>query len=248
VDVAHVKRFAFFNYGEPLLHPELAAIVAVLPRQRWTTDRVEISTNAQNINWSVLEETIKQRVITHFAISCDGNGTPEDYERLRPPAKWAKLVECFQKISEIRDRHHPELQILTRTIIQTRSDRLRWEETLRPFGIIPEFRGWMNLVEASTKPNGDNSPIGRGICHWMSDRPSLYATATGEVVPCCLHPRAGVLGNLLKQKHSDIRKGELRKEFRHQLQHNRSAMEICGRCEAGPNGMASAVLAPDVLA
>jgi hypothetical protein len=172
VNVSHVKRFAFFNYGDPLLHPELPALVAVLPRQRWTTEVVEISTNAQNINWGLWEETIKLKVNTHFAISCDGDGTPEDYERLRPPAKWTKLMECFEKLSRLRDRLHPELKIFTRTLIRTRSDRLRWEETLRPFRITPEFRGGMNLAEASTLPHGEQLNVGCGVCYWMSNIPT----------------------------------------------------------------------------
>ena len=246
VNVNHVKRFAFFNFGEPLLHRDLASLVAVIPQQRWTTDIVEISTNAQKIDWARLEEAIKLKVITHFAISCDGDGTPGDFERLRPPAKWTKLVECFEKISELRDRVHPELKVFTRTIIRTRSDRLRWEATLKPFGIEPEFRGWMNLPEASTTPKTEQSSTNCGICHWMSDAYNLYVTAAGDVVPCCLHPRAGILGSLLKDKYTTIRRGDARRDFRYQLKHNRSAMKICSRCEAGPNGVPGFELSPEI--
>ena len=69
-----------FNFGEPLLHHDLAGILACIPKQRWKTRFVEISTNAQFVDWPSFEEALRQRVLTQIAVSCDGDGTPAEYE------------------------------------------------------------------------------------------------------------------------------------------------------------------------
>ena len=247
IDVTHVRRFALFNYGEPLLHNELPALLQRVTDQAWTAEKIEISTNAQRVDWKMLEEAIKLRILTHFAISCDGDGTPADYEKLRPPAKWAKLIEFFERISGLRDQHHPELQVFTRSIVTSREARLRWEETLAPFGITPEFRGWMALPEAKENHTGRTFTPGEGICCFQQGNRQLYVDASGEVVPCCAHPQASVLGNLHYQTFSQISQGEIRRKFLEQMRTGRSAMSVCGSCEISAQSVPGIELPSNVL-
>jgi radical SAM protein with 4Fe4S-binding SPASM domain len=233
IDVEHIHRLALFNYGEPLLHDKLPAILKRISEQSWSVDRVEISTNAQNIDWTMLEEAVKMRILTHFAISCDGDGSPADYEKLRPPAKWSKLIECFKRLSELRDLHHQDLQIFTRSIVTTKEGCIRWENTLSPFGITPEFRRWLALPDA--KENNTNRAFapGKGVCVFQQGNSQLYVAASGDVVPCCAHPNAGILGNLHQHKFSEISRSNARRDFLQQLRVNRKNMTVCGHCEFG---------------
>jgi wyosine [tRNA(Phe)-imidazoG37] synthetase (radical SAM superfamily) len=131
------------TYGEPLLHKQLASIVAEIPKQRWKASCVEISTNAQWVDWHELEEAIKQEVLTRLVVSCDGDGSPEQYEALRPPSKWEKLIEFLDRAAYLRDRWAPAMQLWTRTVVRTRKDMDRWNEVLQPRGWTPEFAaGW----------------------------------------------------------------------------------------------------------
>ena len=61
----------------------------------------EISTNGQAINDN-LERIFQDGIITRLVVSCDGEGTPSDYERLRPPATWEKLNEFLGLCRSIR--------------------------------------------------------------------------------------------------------------------------------------------------
>ena len=41
--------------------------------------------------------------------------------------------------------------------------------------------------------------VPEGVCQYLRG-PTLYVDHDGTVVPCCVHPRAGVLGNLKTQR------------------------------------------------
>jgi radical SAM protein with 4Fe4S-binding SPASM domain len=248
IDVERIYSMRLFNYGEPLLHKQLSRIVSVIPEQKWTVEVVEISTNAQHVRWKDFENALRQQVVTRLVVSCDGDGTPEEYERLRPPSKWQRLIEFLERTRELRDRVSPRLQLVTRTIVHTAQDMERWRETLVPRGWIPEFRGWMLLPESVQDMTGRKLQVPKGPCvalaepeeytqhPWSGEIRLLYVDADGTVVPCCLHPRAGVFGNLKQQKFSEIINGERRAAFKAQMEKDRASMPICGRCDMGGVG------------
>ena len=73
------------------------SIVAQIPLQRWKASVVEISTNAQWVDWDEFEAMVRLEVVNKLIVSCDGDGTPESYERLRPPSTWEKFVEFLDR-------------------------------------------------------------------------------------------------------------------------------------------------------
>jgi radical SAM protein with 4Fe4S-binding SPASM domain len=248
IDVERIHTLRLFNYGEPLLHKQLSSIVAQIPRQRWKASVVEISTNAQWVDWHDFEEALKQEVITRLCVSCDGDGSPEQYEELRPPSKWEKLIEFLDRAAYLRDRWAPAMQLWTRTVVRTKKDMQRWEEVLRPRGWMPEFRRWMALPESAQNMTGRAVVTPKAACVFMADPQVftahpwfgeinlLYVDADGTVVPCCMHPRAGEFGNLKTQKYSEILRGQARERFRNDLETRRATMSICGTCDVGPAG------------
>lgn len=233
VDVDSVGVLRLFNYGEPLLHHDLPGIVATIPKQSWSVEEVEISTNAQRVDWAQLEETIKMGIITRIVVSCDGDATPESYEALRPPSKWEKLIEFLHKMREIRDRIDPGLELMTRTVVPNWDHRHRWDELLIPLGWKPEYRHFFYLPDSE---NSTGRPIepGVGVCFFASNQNQLYVDSEGTVVPCCAHPRAGVFGNLQKNTFNEIISGAERDQFITELATKRQSMSVCSSCEFGP--------------
>jgi radical SAM protein with 4Fe4S-binding SPASM domain len=69
---------------------------------------------------------------------------------------------------------------------------------------------------------------------WFGEINLLYVDADGTVVPCCMHPQAGVFGNLRTHKFSEILNGEGRQRMKVEMQKNRAAMPVCGGCDVGP--------------
>jgi radical SAM protein with 4Fe4S-binding SPASM domain len=230
VDVSLVKTLRLFNYGEPLLHPDVPALLEQIPRQRFEVREVEISTNAQAHDFPMLAEIFRTDVLDTLVVSCDGDGTPEDYQRLRPPGKWERLVEFLRRARELRDAHGPETRLMTRTICETEEGRRRWLDLLVPLGFTPEFRGWLNLSDSNRTPSGQPDAAANGICIYLQ-RKTLYVDYDGTVVTCCKHPRAAVFGNLKESRFSEILRGRPRRRFVEQLKTDRAAMPICGQCD-----------------
>jgi len=246
VDVDYVHTLRLFNYGEPLLHQNLSGILEVLKHQRWRAEQVEISTNAQQVYWDDFEASIKSGVLTRIVVSCDGDGSPEQYEALRPPSKWDKFIHFLERTKELCDRHAPDMELMARSIVKTSGDMDNWRRVLEPRGWSSEFRGWKALPEAKENNTGREIEPVKGICTFVapSDRfwgglfhgqvNQLYVDWDGTVVPCCVHPRAGVLGNIREQTYNQILNGAQRRHFLETMEHARETLSVCGQCEYGP--------------
>lgn len=229
LDVKKIGLFRLFNFGESLLHPDLPGLLAHIPRQTWTAQQIEISTNAQTVHWDMIEETIRLRILTRLVVSCDGDGTPADYERLRPPGRWSKLMNFLAKTRGIRDRLHPGLELMTRTICVSQAGQDLWKSILVPLGWNPEFRPWIPMPE-SKRLQDNPVPVGKGVCDFVKNRSFLGIDCDGDVVPCCFHPRAAIFGNLKEQPYSAIVAGIERQRFADVLASNRSRVPVCGLC------------------
>ncbi len=232
IDVRAIRLLRLFNYGEAFLHKELAALLLEIPKQTWRAQQVEVSTNGQSVSAAMLEAAIRTGVMTRLVVSCDGDGTPEDYERLRPPGRWPAVLEFLERAAALRDRHQPELELMTRTICTEPDGQARWRSLLEPLGWRPEFRGWLTLPEAEA--DIAHQAAGEGLCGFQLQHNSLYVSASGEVVPCCFHPKAAVLGNLMHQTFNEIMAGERRIAFSESMKTGRADMPVCGSCPAGP--------------
>lgn len=231
IDIDSVAILSLFGYGEPLLHDDLPGIVEIAATQSWKADRIEISTNGQTVDWAALEEIIRSRRLTSLIVSCDGDGTPEMYEALRPPSRWERLIEFFSKARELRDRHAPDLRLTTRTVVTDWDDRSRWRELLEPLGWESEFKLYVYLIGSQRNMTGRPLEPANGLCWFTEHFNGLIVNIDGSVVPCCIHPKAGLYGNLLEQRFSEIHRGAARAQFVEELRTNRARMEICGQCE-----------------
>jgi radical SAM protein with 4Fe4S-binding SPASM domain len=234
IDVRYVKYFRPFNYGEPLLHDNLPAIYDVLATApKFKIGFLEMSTNAAFARWDQVEDVFRRRMLNRLVVSCDGDGTPDSYERFRPPAKWDGLIEFLDKARELRDRYAPDMELMTRTVYFKDEDKARWRAVLEPRGFRPEFRRWLNLVGGAESHAGRDWRPAQGMCSYVENNRELYVGADGTVVPCCAHPNAGDFGNLRTHKWSEIVGGQKRRHFVELLETKRAEMDICGQCEFG---------------
>lgn len=230
IDVKAIDTLGLYNYGEPLLHSELPALLREIPAQKFKVRIVELSTNAQFADWTMIEAALRERVVNRLVVSCDGDGTAEEYERLRPPSRWERLVEFLNRASDLRNRIHPELELMTRTICMDAEGQARWRALLEPLGWQPEFRSWISLPQAPTQLG--LAEQGTGVCSHMRSMTFLYVNADGDVVPCCYDPKATVLGNLKRETANEIFAGPVRSAFVARLAADRSQEPICGSCQA----------------
>lgn len=245
VDVDHVQYLRLFNFGEPLLHENLTGIFEVLRDQPWRAETLEISTNAQYCNWEDFTSALQLGMLDRLVVSCDGDGTPEQYEALRPPSKWGKLLDFLRRARELRDEYAPDLNLVTRTIVEDVESMSRWRDILEPLGWEPEFRDWKVLPESRENRTGRELLVPQDVCTFLApasrfsvlyhgELNQLYVDASGTVVPCCAHPKAADLGSLMEQRATELLSSPLRRAFIKRLETERSSISICNVCEFGP--------------
>lgn len=245
VDVENIQYLRLFNFGEPLLHTNLTGIFQIIKEQPWRAEELEVSTNAQWCDWDDLEKALALGVLDRLVVSCDGDGTPEQYERLRPPGKWDKLIEFLDRVSEMQGRVAPNLKLITRSIIENEEGMERWEAITQARGWTAEFRDWKMLPEAEKNLTGRVLKVPHDVCSFAAPPDyfqqsyhgklyQLYVDADGTVVPCCAHPSAGNLGNLRHSKVSELMVNTERKNFVRRLQTDRKNTPVCNACEFGP--------------
>lgn len=245
VDVEFIQYLRLFNFGEPLLHDNLAGILEVLREAPWRAEILEISTNAQYCDWEDFASALQVGILNRLVVSCDGDGTPQQYEALRPPSKWEKLIEFLRRAKDLRDRYAPNLDLVTRTIVESVDSMNRWREVLVPLGWKPEFRDWKVLPESKDNMTGRELVVPNDLCTFVAPSSrfqeryhgevnQLYVDASGTVVPCCAHPKAADLGSLMHQRASELLESPERRTFIRRLETDRSGIPICNKCEFGP--------------
>jgi len=232
LDVQSIKAFRLYNFGEPLLHPEIAGIMEDLRPYRSKIKYIELSTNAQHEKFDRLESVLRAGLLSSLAVSCDGDGTAEEYERLRPPAKLSRLLAFLREAKLLRDRFSPETVLLTRTISETEEGRQRWRSILEPLGWRPQFRDWLELPGSKRTQSTavEERRIGQGVCSYLRGETYCYVDYDGTVIPCCVHPRAYILGNLKTQRFSEILFGSQRRSLLRGLAQDRKELPICRVC------------------
>ena len=230
IDVRHIEYLRLFSFGEPLLHKQLALMLEQIPKQHYTVGAIEISTNAQFADWDQLALAMQTGVLTQLVVSCDGDGTEQEYERIRTPSKWHKMIEFLERAKALRDEYQPNLRLLTRTISETPEHQARWRSILEPRGWTPEFRDWMYLPEASQNMTGHETKMGEGLCSFLKARDRLYVDWDGTVVPCCAHPKASTFGNLKENTYNDLLSAQRRTQFEDLMTDDRKSLTICNEC------------------
>lgn len=242
IDVTKINLFRFFNYGEPLLHPNLEDLGRILIASPIHIRWVEISTNAQSNAEERLEALVAMGLVNLVTISCDGDGTSERYEALRPPGKWSKLMSFLSFARDLAARY-PGLHLQARCVIENLEDKQRWRDVLKPFGVRPDFRGWMQLPDSLRDREQDAVPMGEGGCAIASDPNYLYVDHRGNIVPCCFHPGAAFLGNLADSRYSALFASARRANFLEALKTQRASIPVCNRCDVGASLAASPSIA-----
>lgn len=228
-NASEVGYLKLYNFGEIFLHDDLEGILAQIPRQKWSVKQVEISTNGQVLDKDKLHAVFGSGLITRFGVSCDGNGTPEEYEQLRVGAKWEKLLAFLQLAKWHRDKYSPQTKLFLKVI--PTGGTLPWLFFARQYGFSVEWRKWRKAPQ-SVRFKGVARDVPAGVCkHVRSTRLRAYVDWDGTVVPCCNHPRAAEFGSLAEKSLGSIFKSKQRDSFIKALE-CRQTVPICCECEA----------------
>ncbi len=194
-----------FNWGEPLLHPQIAAIVRMFQTKRIFTS---ISTNLNTRNNKVMEEVIEAG-LDYLTVSFSGV-TQEVYEQYHRRGRFDLLRENLIRITDYKRKHHLRKPILELKFLRFQYNRHEVEPARRlaaelgaeVFNNFPAG-GAQEVIVGPDKDPQKFFPV-FNYCHQLWH--AVVLNADGGIAPCCyLFFKKDDLGDFARNSLREIR-------------------------------------------
>jgi len=242
----HTDHLSLHVLGEPLLHPELAEILALCQGQGF---KVNLTTNGTLLakNHAILLESGSLRQINISLHSFAGEKSGPDLETY--------LSGIFGFIEEALrgNRIYISLRLWNKPKDQGSGANRRNEEILSRLesffalpvklsdqltpghGITLAPKVYLSQNPVFTWPHAPGPDLGQtGFCHGLKDHVAILVD--GTVVPCCLDAEADVpLGNILTQALPEIMASPRATAIRQGFSHRQVVDPLCRRCSFKEN-------------
>lgn len=228
-----LKAIIFAGHGEPLMHPEIADMVAYAEKSN-ITERTEIVTNGALLTHELSDKLIMAG-LKRLRISIQG------VDRERYLDTCGKDVNFEQLIDNIRYfyNHKNVTEVYVKIIdIALRSDdeKKKFEQLFAPISDIAAIEYAIPFVkELDYSKLGDLS--GRckqgnfkhsKICSMPFYMMVLYPN--GDIAPCCSTDVPCFFGNVLEQSLSDIWNSDIRRKFLLEQLNGVMNIPVCNQC------------------
>lgn len=209
-----IREAKLMGMGEPFLHPNFHNITRKF-KETFPAAKLISATNAQYLLTDNFAKSLKYIDMMYISI----DGAHENYERMRPPSKWKKLISFLEDLKSI-NRHECEIVVNYTVSPGIVYDIPVVSELARKYN-LGEVR--LNLVQNWTE--GESTSTGyteeelsfldqyRGQikgrapwtwsdCFWVQK--GFYCTVEGNVKVCCMNTSAKSLGNILIETTEEI--------------------------------------------
>jgi radical SAM protein with 4Fe4S-binding SPASM domain len=211
--------------GEPTLHPKFGEMLRYLSGPEIFD--LKINTNATHLTEKLTHDMLAAGV-NDVVFSVDA-GTKETYESIRVGGKFENVVSNIERFNEIRAKHYPQSQTVTRisgVIVQDDQDPDQmtkfWESHVDQVTIRRATPRWDTY---------NNAPLGiTHPCAMLWER--LYVWYDGKVNPCDFDYKSYLcVGNAKERSLKDLWLGDEFTALRTaHLEKMRSKLNPCDRC------------------
>ncbi len=246
-----VSAISLYNYGEPLLHPDIAALVRVAHDAG--IEQVEITTNGTILPAGV-EDALVEAGLDAIRISIDG-ATQESYAQYRVGGELAKIWKHIDRIRAARERHGSPTPLIEAQFVVNRHN----EHELEPFralcaehgvdrvrfktfnalmtgpayakagrSFLPASSRLLRYTDRETLTIRDRYKLSQ--CAWPWQR--IVVNADGAIVPCCYDFNGRHrLGSFARE--GEWWETDARHAFRDRLRSDPMGIDICSVCPVG---------------
>lgn len=250
-----LANLALWNYGEPLLHKQLPAIIA---RAKQAGVRVvKVSSNAHFLDGE-RGRALLASGLDVLILSVDG-ASEATYRVFRKEGDFARVAEqvafiCAEKRRLGQRRPSIELQFIVMRHNEHELPEIRrlsalWGvDKLRIKTVGAEDEGSRELVPAARllsryREDGVTHAASYPFCTMAWDH--TVVNVDGSVTPCCyIRPDMGaefVLGNVFERPFAEIWRGERYRAFRAAMLAGREAMPVCAKCRGGTQDLFASI-------
>ncbi len=232
-----LKALIFAGHGEPLLHPEIAKMVA-LAKEKGIADRVEIVTNGSLLTQD-LSDALIAAGLDRLRISLQGVTTEQYREVSGVRIDFERFMEQLRYF--YRQKRETEVYIkIIDLALKEPGDRERFEalcvgaadvhavEYAIPF--VPEID--LGTVSGNCKQGNRRRSA---ICSMPFYMMVLYPN--GDVLPCCATDQPAVFGNVLEEDITEIWRSGRRNRFLLRQLEGARTIPVCGACAVPAFGL-----------
>lgn len=209
-----IEEAKLMGMGEPFLHPNFHNICRKF-KETFPSAKLISATNAQYLLTSNFYKSLQYIDMLYISI----DGAHENYERMRPPSKWKKLIAFLEDLKTV-DRQGCEI-VVNYTVSPGIVFDIPIIEQLANEYNLGEVR--LNLVQNWNEGEGTTTgytdeelsfldsyrgqikgkaPWTWSDCFWVQN--GFYCTVEGNVKVCCMNTAANPLGNIFKQTPEEI--------------------------------------------
>lgn len=232
-----LKMLRFGGIGEPLLHPDIAEMVAAA-KQAGIARSVDIVTNA-----ALLTPELSLRLIDsgldRLRISVEGLSAQEYEQNAGAKIDFGQFISQIKYFYEHNEHTHIYIKIID-YMVQTPEKKSRFYELFQPIchsiaieHLTPTISE-IDYVKLSDGMRTDQAQNGGRLLSAQICPQGFYMmqiNPDGKVVPCCSMRYPAILGDISSQTVPEIWTGALFNRFRsHMLQSRRQASMVCQDC------------------
>jgi radical SAM protein with 4Fe4S-binding SPASM domain len=252
--VPRLVTLALWNYGEPLLHRDLPAIIA---RAKARGVRVvKVSSNAHFLNGERGRGLLASGL--DVLILCVDGASEETYQVFRKGGDFASVARqvawiCAEKKRLGIARPHIDLQFIVMRHNEHELDEIRrlaaeWgidHLRIKTVGAEdPTTRYLVPTTKLLSRYREDGSHnASHPFCTMAWDH--TVVNVDGSVTPCCyLRPDMGdefIMGNVFETPFDEIWQGERYRAFREAMLDGRESMRVCNRCRGGTHDLFASI-------
>ena len=239
-----VKALIFAGHGEPLLHKDIARMVAYA-KEKQVAQRVEIVTNGSLLTNSLADDLIEAG-LDRLRISVQGVNAASYEETMGRQFDFSKFIERLTYFYQKKTHTEVYCKIID-VAMKSRGEEEQFRKIFTPISdeIAIEY-------EIPFVKEVDNSSFKEDFsCNKQGDKVSgakvcsmpfymMVVTPNGDVVPCCSTDIPLVYGNIKEKTLPEIWKSPMIKGFcRVQLLGNREKHPVCSVCSVPQFGLQS---------
>ena len=231
-----LKMLRFAGTGEPLLHKELAQMIAYA-KEKDIAESIDIVTNGLGLTHQISQALVEAGV-DKIRVSIQGLND-EAYAFTKQKGVFSALVEKLKFLYNHRQQTKIYIKIID-CALQVGEE----EEFMNLFGDICDFIAIEHLIPAVSQIDYNQFagvPIKNltqnGVCiseAKVCPQPfyMMQLNPDGKIVPCCAMETAYILGDVANQSMQEIWNGTTLQEFRiNQLIKNKEIYSVCKKCK-----------------
>ncbi len=249
-----LQTLALWNYGEPLLHRDLPAIIGKAKAAGVRV--VKVSSNAHFLDGEKGRRLLSSGL--DVLILCVDGASQATYEVFRKGGDFARVAEQVAWICAEKKRRNLTHPIIDLQFIVMRHNEHELDEIRRLAGVWGTDHLRIKTVGAEDDATRHLVPTTKLLSRYREDGTHnahhpfctmpwdhTVVNVDGSVTPCCyLRPDMGdafVMGNVFETPFDEIWGGERYRAFRAAMLAGRSAMPVCMNCRGGTHDLFAAI-------